>query len=431
MALRAGDVLADAYRLISLIGEGGMGCVWVAEHIALERRVAIKVITDEAIVHPQVRDRFLLEARATAKIRNEHVISVLDFNVTDEGQPFLVLELLTGETLEDRILRRGPLTLNDAQAVLEQTCSALTAAHSHGILHRDIKADNLFLQTSDRGIDLKVFDFGIAFNKFKAPVNRITAAQIPLGTPQYMSPEQIMATDEITEHSDIFSLGVCMYYALTGVFPFQGSNFAEIAVACLQGNFVAPSTLVPSLPVALDAWFSRALASERKARFGTPSAMRAAFAAAMPSRVVKDTPMAVEVDFDRPTLNLQKARKFRLGWAIAGAAIAVLALSVSVQQARTMSVQLGETQAPQVLGAEMQPLSVMVALPKPQSSVIVVAPPANLVAPVAPIKQRTAGVGSKVATGMTDAAAPEVETTPYDPTELVGNDQADASSVVP
>src|SRR5450755_4304740 len=120
MSLVAGDILAHSYRLLEPIGEGGMGCVWLAEHITLDRKVAVKLMTDEAISDPETRERFEREARATAKVDNPHVVRVLDFDFTDDGIPFLVLELLTGETLEERLLRTGPLSLQEAKDVLDQ-----------------------------------------------------------------------------------------------------------------------------------------------------------------------------------------------------------------------------------------------------------------------------------------------------------------------
>src|SRR2546423_5655113 len=138
--LQAGAVLARSYRLLHTIGEGGMGRVWVAEQLALDRRVAVKVLSDEVIQSKPALELFHSEARATAKVDSPHVVRVLDFDITEQGFPFLVLELLVGETLEERVQRMGGLPLDDVREMLEQTCHALSAAHGSGILHRDIKA---------------------------------------------------------------------------------------------------------------------------------------------------------------------------------------------------------------------------------------------------------------------------------------------------
>ena len=278
MGLEAGAVLARSYRLLHTIGEGGMGRVWVAEQLALERNVAVKVLSDEAIQSRAALELFHREARATARVDSPHVIRVLDFDVTEEGWPFLVLELLVGETLEERVERSGGMPLEDVRAIVEQTCDALQAAHQCGILHRDIKAENLFLQRSlGKRIDVKLLDFGIALFKTGAGGVKQT---IPVGTPQYMSPEQMLAA-EVDERSDLFSTGVCAYYALTGRFPFPGDTVAEIGYALSCGKFVAPSMLRPGLPAALDAWFARALAIPASERFESAEDMAEAFARAL------------------------------------------------------------------------------------------------------------------------------------------------------
>jgi len=254
-----------------------MGRVWVAEQLALDRKVAVKVLSDEAIQSQAALELFYREARATARVDSPHVIRVLDFDVTDQGWPFLVLELLVGETLEDRVQRCGPMPLGDVREIVEQTCSALTTAHDCGILHRDIKAENLFLQRSlGKRIDVKLLDFGIAL--FKTSAHGAHQA-VPVGTPQYMSPEQ-MLTVELDERADLFSVGVCAYYALTGTFPYKGNSVAEIGCALSRGTFIPASTLRPGLPMELDAWFERALAIPVDRRFATAEEMASAFAEA-------------------------------------------------------------------------------------------------------------------------------------------------------
>src|SRR5439155_1343231 len=165
-----------------------------------------KVLSDEGIQSKPALELFHREARATPKVDSPHVVRVLDFDVTEQGIPFLVLELLVGETLEERVLRTSALPLDDARAILEQTCHALSAAHGCGILHRDIKAENLFLQAGSR-VDVKLLDFGIALVKNSS--GDAPTQMGPIGTPQYMSPEQMLGQN-VDERSDLFALGVCV-----------------------------------------------------------------------------------------------------------------------------------------------------------------------------------------------------------------------------
>jgi len=292
--LQAGAVLARSYRLLHTIGEGGMGRVWVAEQLALDRKVAVKVLSDEGIQSKAALELFHREARATAKVDSPHVVRVLDFDVTEQGFPFLVLELLVGETLEERVLRMGALPTGDARAILEQTCHALCAAHGCGILHRDIKAENLFLQAGRR-VDVKLLDFGIALvkNASGGPMQ-----MGPVGTPQYMSPEQMLG-QEVDERSDLFSLGVCIYHALTGAFPYPGSSCAEIGCSLSMGTFLPPSAHRLGLPSGVDEWFKKAIAVRVEERFASPTEMLEAFERAVSPSSVRDTPVSLELDLER------------------------------------------------------------------------------------------------------------------------------------
>lgn len=319
MSLQAGAVLARSYRLLHTIGEGGMGRVWVAEQLALDRRVAVKVLSDEAIQSQAALELFHREARATAKVDSAHVVRVLDFDVTDQGWPFLVLELLVGETLEERVQRIGALPLDDVREMIDQTCHALAAAHGCGILHRDIKAENLFLQAGKR-VDVKLLDFGIALHKNGTGGPRQIG---PVGTPQYMSPEQMLGT-AVDERSDLFSLGVCAYYALTATFPYPGETVAEIGCALSRGVFAPPSFYRPGLPSGLDAWFQKALAIPVEERFTSPQEMSEAFARAI-EPALRDTPVSVEVDL----ANLHEGWPSAV-WKSIGAIAALAAILVSV-----------------------------------------------------------------------------------------------------
>ena len=254
-----------------------MGRVWIAEQIALERRVAIKVLTDDIIQTAQGLELFHREARSTARVDHPHVVRVLDFDVMEDGVPFLVLELLVGETLEEQVLRCGPLACDEALELMRQTCDALGYAHECGILHRDIKAANLFLQQRQHGMDVKLLDFGIALRKSASRPTTIA------GTPKYMSPEQLRG-EVLDERCDLFSLAVAMHYALTGQFPFPGDSPAELVFA--HGGAAPPITkLREGLPPALDAFFEKALALDPKERFESARDMLDAFEEAVAPRV--------------------------------------------------------------------------------------------------------------------------------------------------
>ncbi|HEX4515137.1 MAG TPA: serine/threonine-protein kinase [Polyangiaceae bacterium] len=317
--LQAGAVLARSYRLLHTIGEGGMGRVWVAEQLALDRRVAVKVLSDEGIQSKPALELFHREARATARVDSPHVVRVLDFDVTEQGFPFLVLELLVGETLEERVLRMGALPLDDARAILEQTCHALAAAHGCGILHRDIKAENLFLQAGRR-VDVKLLDFGIALMKYASAGPRQMG---PVGTPQYMSPEQMLGHD-VDERSDLFSLGVCIYHALTGAFPYPGRSCAEIGCALSTGTFLPPSAYRLGLPRGVDEWFAKAIAVRVEERFTSPSEMLEAFESAI-SPSTRDTPVSIELDLE----GLHEGWPSAV-WKAIGAVAALSAVAVTV-----------------------------------------------------------------------------------------------------
>jgi tRNA A-37 threonylcarbamoyl transferase component Bud32 len=317
--VEAGEILAGAYRLLHPIGEGGMGRVWVADQIVLERRVAIKLLSPEIVETGVGRELFEREARATARVDHPHVVRVVDYAVTNEGVPFLVLELLDGETLEERIQRSGPVSLADARTILAQTADALGYAHDSGILHRDIKAENIFLRRRARKdmIDVKLLDFGVALHRARPMVHSMGI----VGTPAYMGPEQITG-GELDERCDLFSLGVCIYYALTGQFPYRGDTVEEVELALAEATYVPVTKLRPDLPPSLDAWFTRALATSPSDRFACAETMDAAFERAIEAQ--RDTPVAHAATM--PPITIERAPRRRGYAALVGAIIASVAI---------------------------------------------------------------------------------------------------------
>jgi serine/threonine-protein kinase len=384
-----------------------MGRVWVAEQIALERRVAVKILSAELVRRDVGCELFEREARATARVDHPHVVRVVDYAVTPEGVPFLVLELLWGETLEERIQRSGPLALADVRVLLDQTADALAFAHDAGILHRDIKAENIFLQHRARPvIDVKLLDFGIAFQRAR-PMLHATGI---VGTPAYMAPEQINGA-EVDERCDLFSLGVCTYYALTGEFPYRGDSVEQLALSLSTGVFVPLSKLRPDLPAGLDGWFARALAANREERFSTSRDMVAAFELALEAE--RDTPIAVAASMpsivvEHVTPRPRLARLAGMGAPVALAlviAFAKLAARTPVPAHAESTRAVAASQSFAAAAPQIVPEARVVAAEAPT----VVAPAARVVAPhrdrAKPRAARSLDAGVPLSVDVVDASA--------------------------
>jgi serine/threonine-protein kinase len=294
MHVAPGLVLSGTLRLIRRLADGGMGSVWVAEHVVLGIEVAVKVLSGPWADAADAPARFLREAMLTARIDSPHVVRVLDCRFTEADEPYLVLELLHGQTLEERVRRSGPLSLRDLAWVIAQTCEALAATHRAGVVHRDLKPENVFLVAGPREA-VKLIDFGVA--KPKAPAEWAPADRLAAGTPQYMSPEQFFTPEQADERADLFSLGCVAYFALTGRPPFGGARAARAGGDAggprmrdaLAGAFRPPSIERRDVPKAVDEWLSRALAPAPATRFLDARAMADALAAAL-------RPPAVDVE---------------------------------------------------------------------------------------------------------------------------------------
>jgi serine/threonine protein kinase len=263
-----GKLVTPTVRLEKPLGEGGMSSVWVAEHLTLRTHVVVKVMASELVADDDARARFSREAAAAAAVKSPHVVQVFDHGIVD-GAPFIVMELLEGEDLRTRMARTGALMLRDVEAMVNQTCKALTQAHRAGVVHRDIKPDNLFLCKSDDGeIFVKLLDFGLA--KVAGPDASVTKTGALLGTPYYMSPEQATGLKNLDFRTDLWSLGVVAFEAMTGQKAFDGNSIGTLAVAILHGPLPVPSQRNPLLPPSVDEWFARACARAVADRF--PSA---------------------------------------------------------------------------------------------------------------------------------------------------------------
>jgi serine/threonine protein kinase len=221
-----GDVIGAKYRLERLLGEGGQAWVWQARNLALDSCVALKVLRDDGSNAPQIR-RLLQEARAAARLGHPAIVRVFDLGEAESGEPFLVMELLDGESLADRLVERGRMSPFEAIRVLLPIADALGAAHAKGIVHRDLKPDNVFLAVGNDSLQPKLLDFGIVKLQHSAAegdrLSTVTGAVV--GSPAYLSPEQARGSDDIDRRVDVWGLSVTLYECLTGDVPFEGANY--------------------------------------------------------------------------------------------------------------------------------------------------------------------------------------------------------------
>ncbi|MCW5833792.1 MAG: serine/threonine protein kinase [Labilithrix sp.] len=255
-------------RLVRPLAEGGMGRVWVAEHQGLHTQVVVKLMAPEMAERPDGAERFAREAAACAAIKSPHVVQVFDHGVTDDGTPYIVMELLEGEDLGAHLVEQGRMDPLEVVAFVNQIGKALSKAHKASIIHRDIKPENIFLCETEGGeVFAKLLDFGTARRETETSSRTTVPGQI-MGTPYYMSPEQSVGSADLDERSDIWSLGVVAFEALTGQKPFDGASVGAITIA-IHGPLPKMTDIAPELPASLDAWFARACAQLPDDRFAT------------------------------------------------------------------------------------------------------------------------------------------------------------------
>jgi serine/threonine-protein kinase len=262
-----GLVLAGRYRLEEKLGEGGMGTVWRAEHLVLCAPVAVKVLDRDVTNDEEAHDRFIREARAAAALRSPHVVQILDYGI-DGGVPYIVMELLEGETLQQRLSRAGKLGAVETARILTQVARAVARAHEAGIIHRDLKPENVFLVRNEDDVVAKVLDFGVAkVEKAQlGPKGTRTRTGSLLGTPFYMSPEQAQGNKAIDPRSDLWSLGVIGFECITGKRPFESDGLGDLVLQICVRDMPVPSALAP-VPPKFDDWFRRACARDPEQRF--------------------------------------------------------------------------------------------------------------------------------------------------------------------
>lgn len=278
--LTVGQLITPSIRLDGVLGRGGMGSLWLAFHLRLKVRVVVKFIASEFAGNPEIMARFEREAAATMAAKSAHVVQILDYGFTEQKVPFIAMEYLDGEDLAAKIAREQRVAPVEFAEILRQACKGLTRAHAQGIIHRDIKPENIFLTYVDGELAVKVLDFGIA-KADPAFGFGATRTGVFLGTVYYMSPEQSMGAKSVDHRTDLWSLGVVAYYALTGVRPFEADAIGALVTDITTGAISPPSRHLPALGPAIDHWMSRALARDPSLRFASAKDMAAAFDAAV------------------------------------------------------------------------------------------------------------------------------------------------------
>jgi serine/threonine protein kinase len=256
-----GEIVAGKYQVLGVIGTGGMGHVVSALHVELGERVALKFLRREALANKELLARFQTEARAAAKIRSEHVARVFDVGTLANGIPYIVMEYLQGTDLAELLRREGRVTIPTAVGYVLQACEALASAHSAGIVHRDIKPDNLFLTRHPQGVDIvKVLDFGISKLALTADqAHEFVRTMFPLGSPSYMSPEQIRDSADVDSRTDIWSLGCVLFRLLTGAHAFDAPTLVQLGAVILEREPPPLRQFIASAPIELESIVRRCL----------------------------------------------------------------------------------------------------------------------------------------------------------------------------
>ncbi|NUO54510.1 MAG: serine/threonine protein kinase [Polyangiaceae bacterium] len=282
MRPQVGQLINNKYRLVRMLGDGGMGSVFEATHEVLGSSVALKFLHPELARRQGLVQRFLQEARVSAKIESKHVVRVSDVEQTGEGLPFMVMELLSGKSLqalyEELYRAHKRLSFEDGLRYAMQILDGLEAAHEEGVVHRDLKPDNVMIVTGKRGESVvKLLDFGIAKLKINGELYKgLTRPGVIMGTPEYMAPEQVFSADQVDARADIFSCGVMFFEMFAGRRPVGGDEAHQIAAQYLGGTVAKLSDLAPHVPQGLVDAVHRAMSADPKARFGSVSEMRSA-----------------------------------------------------------------------------------------------------------------------------------------------------------
>ena len=320
MNLEPGLRVTESIELRFLIAEGGMGQVWSAFHRTLQREVAVKFLSGPLAENPAALQRFSLEARTVGRLQCPYVPQIFDFGTMPDGAPFIVMELLEGIDLRSHLEKEGALSLAQTERLVSQMCVVLSLAHGLGVVHRDIKPENIVLTRGEGdAFTAKLLDFGIV-KALDVETGDLTRTGTTIGTPSYMSPEQLMGEKVLDGRADLWSLAVVAYSCLTGEMPFAGDTFGAVCLSIHDGAAVDPSAHRPGLPAALDRWFRKALNRAPGQRFASAAEMSAALSAAVVVDSI-DGPLANTTGLpppDSPTLEylLTRPKRPRRRWVL-------------------------------------------------------------------------------------------------------------------
>jgi eukaryotic-like serine/threonine-protein kinase len=292
MSLEIGQLIEGKYRIIELIGEGGMGAVYLGENVRIQRKVAIKVLHGAYSSNTEVAQRFEREAQAAGRIGNDHILEVLDLGELPAGDRFMVMEHLDGETLAHRIKRLGRMSPQQVAPLAKQMVAGLAAAHAAGIVHRDLKPENIFVLKEKAGKKdyIKIIDFGISkFQPLGGDAMKMTRTGVVMGTPYYMAPEQASGSRDADARSDLYAVGVMLYEAVTGRVPFDAPTFNQLMFQIVLSEPPPPQAVVPDLDPAFASIVCKGMARDVNQRFQSA----AEFGAAIDAWIEAGTPVAV------------------------------------------------------------------------------------------------------------------------------------------
>ncbi|ACY14365.1 serine/threonine-protein kinase [Haliangium ochraceum] len=323
-----GQVLLDRYRITKRIGQGGMGAVYEAEHMLIGKRVAVKVLLEHYAQQGSVVARLEQEARLASAIGHEHIVDITDFGETPDGCTFVVMEYLEGESLGDCLRREGTFEEQRAIRIAHQVADALAAAHRKGVVHRDVKPENIFLLRRKDTDFAKVVDFGISKSLHTGEgggMPRLTQTGVVLGTPLYMSPEQARGEENLDQRIDIYALGVILYEMVTGDVPFRGNNSLSVIAQVINDAPVSPREHRPELSAELEAVILHAMAKERGDRYASCDALAGDLAALMIDDSLSGSSGRLRISAPMPTRR-QSPRRARMHSWLGGLAVGAVAM---------------------------------------------------------------------------------------------------------
>lgn len=344
------------YRVVRLLGSGAMGSVYLAEHPQIGKKVALKVIHAELAENAEMISRFFNEARAVTQIGHPNIVEVIDFGQTPEGDSFIIMELLEGQGLGDRLKEQPMLPVDEAVHVAAQIADGLEASHRRGIIHRDLKPDNVFLVERDGDPRfVKILDFGLAkLTQGGGAISHKTRAGAVLGTPHYMAPEQCEGKPDIDHRVDIYALGCLMYHMLCGQVPFPGEGFGEVLVRHLREPPVVPSKRNPAVPRAVEAIVLHALAKRKEFRFQSMQEM---------ARALRDPERHQrELSGEGPMMTTAEIELARLPTGAGGGQATLIAQPVPAEAAASGPKQQATVQIP-AANMEARPRTAIAAVP--------------------------------------------------------------------